>query len=211
MVSKRTALWGLPLLVYLVFAFWYTGGGPLTTKEIDDFTARMRATGTPEQRIAFLRKFMEEDSGRQLIMLNNVDKAESPPNVEGAEPGESASQLMGRYMEHMWPAMLSRASHPVYAGKVVFQSLDILGIENVESWDSAGLVRYRSRRDLMEIATDPIFESMHDFKVAALDKTFVYPVEGDINYSDLRFVLALVLFSLVSLLDLLLYRRGVSN
>ena len=154
---------------------------------------------------------MEEDSGRQLIMLNNVDMADSPPDVEGAEPGESASQLMGRYMEHMWPAMLSRASHPVYAGKAVFQSLDIVGIENVESWDQGAIVRYRSRRDLMEIATDPIFESQHDFKVAALDKTFVYPVEGAINYSDLRFVLALVLFSLVSLLDLLLYRRGVPN
>lgn len=208
-MSKRGVLWGVPLLIYLVFAFWYTGGGPLTTQEIDVFTGKMGEAGESEERISFVRKFMEEDSGRQLIMVNNIDNADSPPDVEGAEPGENASQLMGRYMEHMWPALLSRASHPVFAGEAVFQSLDIVGIENVESWDTAALMRYRSRRDLMEIAADPMFKTHHRFKVAALDKTFVYPVEGTINYTDLRLVLALVLFSLISLLDLLIYRRQV--
>ena len=208
-MSKRGVLWGIPLLIYLVFAFWYTGGGPLTTQEIDAFTGKMREAGESEERIAFVRKFMEEDSGRQFIMVNNIDNADSPPDVEGAEPGENASQLMGRYMEHMWPALLSRACHPVFAGEAVFQSLDIVGVENVESWDTAALMRYRSRRDVMEIAADPMFKTRHRFKVAALDKTFVYPVEGTINYTDLRLVLALVLFSLVSLLDLLIYRRQV--
>ncbi len=43
--------------------------------------------------------------------------------------------------------------------------------------------------------------------MAALEKTIATPVEAVLYYSDLRVMLALLLFSLVSFIDLLNYRR----
>ena len=151
--------------------------------------------------------FMEEDTGRQFLMINNIDMNENPDPVEGAEPGETAEQLMGRYREHMYPELLKRACHPAFVGVSVFRSMDIVGIENAETWDQAALMRYRSRRDLLDIATNPVFQGKHEFKVAALTKTIAYPVETTIYLSDPRFLLALVLTALVALVDIALFGR----
>jgi len=90
---------------------------------------------------------------------------------------------------------------------VVYPSMDLIGIQHAEDWDQGALFRYRSRRDLMEISTDPAFSERHDYKLAALTKTIAYPVETVLYFSDLRLMLALLLFSLVALADLLIYRR----
>ena len=87
--------------------------------------------------------------------------------------------------------------------------MDVVGIEGAERWDTAALMRYRSRRDLLEIALNPIFAGKHDFKTAALDKTIAYPVETQVYLSDPRFLLALILLAALGLLDLLIYRRRV--
>ncbi|MDZ7684728.1 MAG: hypothetical protein U5O39_06740 [Gammaproteobacteria bacterium] len=42
---------------------------------------------------------------------------------------------------------------------------------------------------------------------AARDKTIAFPVEGVLYYSDPRFLLALILFTILSLIDLIIWRR----
>jgi len=203
-------LWSVPALFYLLFCYWYTDfGGPLTAQEIAAFTEQMRANGAGPAQIADLQRFMESDTGRQFLMVNNIDMADNPPSVAGAEPGETAEQLMNRYMEHMYPELFKRACHPVFMGLAVFSAMDVVGIQGAERWDMAALMRYRSRRDLLEIALNPIFSGKHDFKTAALDKTIAYPVEPQIYLSDPRFLLALILLAVVGLLDLLIYRRRI--
>ena len=96
-------------------------------------------------------------------------------------------------MEHMYPELLKRASHPIFSGNAVFYSMDVLGIEGAERWTQAALMRYRSRRDIVEIASNPVFQGKHEFKIAALDKTIAYPVETQLYLSDPRLLLLLVL------------------
>lgn len=207
-MRKRKILWGLPLLGYMVFCFWYTNtGGALTTTEIDHFITQMRENGREESQLAHLKVFMEADTGRQFLMLNNLDLNETPPGVEGAHPGESADQLMKRYMEHMYPELFRRACHPIYLGQAVFSAMDVTGIKGATSWDSAALFRYRSRRDLLEIVSNPAFGERHKFKMAALTKTVAYPLENTIYLSDPRFLLALILLSIVALLDIAIFGR----
>ena len=110
---------------------------------------------------------------------------------------------MGVYMEHMFPALFARASHPVVAGDAIFAALDIVGIEGAESWDSAGLVRYRSKRDLLEIASNPVFDEKHDYKVAALEKTIAFPITTQVNLGDPRLILGLL-----TVIGVLLARRS---
>ena len=207
-MSGRKLLWLIPVLVYLPFTFWYTNlGGPLSQEEIAAFVTQMERSGREPAQIERIRRFMEEDTGRQFLMVNVLDMADTPRPVAGVPPGESSGQLMGRYMEHMYPELLKRASHPIFMGNAVFDSMDIVGIEGAESWTAAALMRYRSRRDLLEIASNPIFQGKHEFKMAALDKTIAYPVETRLYLSDPRFLLLLVLFVIVAAADILIFGR----
>jgi hypothetical protein len=69
-------------------------------------------------------------------------------------------------------------------------------------------MRYRSRRTMMEISTDPAFAGRHDFKLAALDKTIAFPVSPLLNPGDARLLLALALLVAVLGADLALFRRS---
>ncbi|MCZ6619726.1 MAG: hypothetical protein O7E57_16525 [Gammaproteobacteria bacterium] len=207
-MSGRKLLWLIPMLLYLLFTFWYTNlSGPLSQEEITAFVTQMERSGRPPGQIERLRRFMEEDTGRQFLMVNVIDMADTPRPVAGVPAGESSGQMMGRYMEHMYPELLKRASHPIFAGNAVFDSMDIVGIEGAESWTTAALMRYRSRRDMLEIALNPIFQGKHEFKIAALDKTIAYPVETQLYLSDPRFLLLLVLFAIVAAADILIFGR----
>ena len=212
-MSTRTKLWLVPVLLYAVFVFWYTDfSGPLSNTEVDQFVATMKTNGSDPEVIAFIETFAQQDSGRQFLMVNNIDMNENPPNVEGAEPGESASDLMGRYMEHMIPALLARACHPVVMGSAVYPTMDLVGIEGAENWDQAALFRYRSRRAFLEIVTNSAFNGKHHFKTAALDKTIAYPIETSLYLGDPRLLLGLILLALTALVDgWRLSRRQLNN
>ena len=201
-MTTRMKIWLLPALFFALFLFWYTPtGGPLSDAEVDNFIAKMEQNGSPPEAMALIRQFGEEDPGEHVSVSNNIDYNETPGNVVGAEPGENAQQLMDRYMGHMIPAMLSRGSHPVMMGQAAYRSMDVIGVEGVDVWDMGGLVRYRSRRDFLEIVTDPAFSGKHHFKAAALEKTIAFPVEPDFNLGDPRLLIGLLLLSLTALAD----------
>ena len=211
-MSTRLKIWLSSALIYLSFFAWYTDlRGPLRDAEVEEFVATMTATGREPEEIAMVEQFAREDSGRQFLMANNVDYNENPPHVEGAEPGEDADQLMARYMEHMFPALLARASHPAVVGPAVFRAMDLAGIEGAEQWDMNALFRYRSRRTFLEIVTNPAFSGRHDFKAAALDKNIAFPIEPALYLGDLRLVLGLFLLALTALIDSALLARTLKK
>ena len=211
-MGNRLKLWGISVLLFGAFCFWYTDlGGPLSQSEIDDFVAELTANGADTANIELIKEFARGDTGRQILMVNNLDMNENPPSVEGAAAGETADQLIGRYMEHMYPALLKRASHPILVGTVIAPAMDIIGVEGGEQWDRAVLMRYKSRRTLLEIVTNPKFAGKHDFKTAALTKTIAYPIETDIYFSDPRLILGLLLLTFTALLDGRLSRRRMQG
>ena len=188
-------IWASLIIIYLGFFFWYTDlGGKLDSEEIDLFLEKLQENNSDLDSDMYesIKSFMENDSGKQFLMVNIIDIDEDPEDVEGAEPGESAESLLGRYMEHMYSQLLKRACHPVFAGKAVWTAMDIIGIEGAENWDQAALMRYKRRRAVMEIATHPDMCGKHQFKIAALEKTIAYPVETQLYLSDLRFILGLI-------------------
>ncbi len=189
--------WLILLALYAAFFSWYTSfKGPLTDEEIVHYlalSAELNPNTTPEE-TANLRKFMEDDTGDDFVMINIIDMYERPLQIEGVHPDESSEEVIAKYMEYMFPAMLSRASHPVFMGpNVASRPLDIMNAEGMEVWDSAGGVRYRSRRDLLDIGTNPAFQGRHEFKVAALAKTIAFPLDPFNYLGDPRLVLGLLL------------------
>jgi hypothetical protein len=201
-MSSRLKIWLVPGLLYAAFVLWYTDfGGPLSDAEVDALIATMTANGSEQDVIRFIETFAREDSGRQFLMVNNIDYSDSPGEVAGAEAGETAEQLMARYMEHMIPALLSRASHPVLLGSAVYPAMDLMGIEGARHWDAGAVFRYRSRRAFLEIVTNPAFKGQHHFKTAALDKTIAYPIETRFYPGDPRLLFGLTLLAITALID----------
>ena len=196
--SPRLWLWAAPGLSWLLLCFWYTNtSGPITAEEREAILAAAAQEGWSDERLSGIERFMVEDDGGQFLMVNLLDLADDP----------EASANMDRYMEHMLPALLARACHPTFAGNVVHQAMDLAGIEGAETWGSVGIVRYRSRRDLLEIALNPVFSDKHDYKIEALAKTIAVPVAPSIYLSDLRLLLLLVLLAVIGIANALWARR----
>ena len=182
-VTRRILPWLVAVLLYGFFWAWYMPwGGGLTEEEIDAFMH-----GRDNQDEAFVtefRRFLENDDGHPFVMVNLIHM-----NLGGEE-------LTARYMEYMWPALLRRACHPVYAGEVIAPAVDLWGLDGAETWSSAALMRYRSLRDLLEIAGNPAFADSHVFKVEAMAKTIAVPARSILNPGDLRIIVGLLLLVL---------------
>ena len=209
-MTSRRKIWLGSVLLYALFVSWYTDfGGPLTETEIQAYIAKtenLDLGGDPSARGALI-EFLRNDTGGQFLMFNAVDLAKNPPPMEGAPPDADGQTLIDLYMEHMIPALLSRANHPVVVGKSVANSLDLLGIEGAEAWSDGAIFRYRSRRTFIDIIGDPEFYRRHDFKLAGLEKTIAYPVEPRIYVGDLRLLLGLFMLAITALLDARLARK----
>ena len=186
--------WLLLGVLYASFFGWYTSfGGPLTDEEIARFMSYVEAGGAAPEDLARIRRFMEEDTGDDFVMVNVIDMYDEPLQIEGVEPGESSAEVLDKYMAYMYPALFSRASHPVLFGSAANTAMDLMNAEGMESWTNGAGMRYRSRRDMFEISLNPEFQGSHEFKVAAMRKTIAFPIDPWFHLGDPRFLLALLL------------------
>lgn len=198
-MRRNLLLWSILAALYLGFRLWYDGGGgPLTPAEVQHYMGILEGRATDPARLENMRRFLSEDTGRDFVMANFIDLRDAP----------DAQAELDRYMAHMYPAMFARAGHPVLAGPVVAGAVDLWGIEGAERWTMVGLVRYRSRRDLIEIATDPAFSDAYRFKGTAIVKTIAIPTEPYLQLGSPRWLVAGGLVTLGALLQLALGRRS---
>ena len=198
-MRRTLLLWSLLGALYLGFVLWYDGGGgPLTAAEVQRYVAVLEQRGVEPARVEKLREFLANDTGSEFVMANFIHFQERA----------GAQTDLDRYMAHMYPELFRRACHPLLAGPVVARALDYWGLENGERWSLVGLVRYRSRRDMIEIATNPAFADAHRFKTAAMEQTIAIPVEPFLMLGSPRWLAAGVLVVLGALLQLLLGRRS---
>jgi|TARA_B110000008_G_C16969358_1_gene563300 hypothetical protein len=198
-MTTTTWTWLIIAVIYLAFFSWYTSfEGPLTEAEIEHYL-ELSKTQDPDSSaddLARIRAFMEEDTGDDFVMINVIHLYNTPLQIDGVAPGDTTDDVLAKYMEYMLPAMLSRASHPVFQGPAVSPAMDIMNAKGMEIWSAGAGVRYRSRRDLLEIGTNPAFAGRHEFKVAAMVKTIAFPVDPFNYLGDPRLVLALLLGSI---------------
>jgi hypothetical protein len=181
--------WILLTAIYAAMFFWYTNfDAPLTRDEADAYVAQIRERGADPERLAALTRFLYDDDGDDFVMVNLIDMRKH----DSTEGGETPSQLLDRYMEYMWPSLILRACHPVFFSQGRYEALDIWGIDGAHNWSQFALMRYRSRRDMLEITINQQFKGSHDFKSAARKKTVAFPVSGGFSYADPRWLLASV-------------------
>jgi len=195
--STAARAWLGLALVYVLFFSWYTSfGGPLSEKEIAHYREILSETELPPETIAVWTRFMETDTGDDFVMLNAIELRDQPTLVPGVEPGETSSEVLMKYSAPFLGRAFRSAAHPVLMGFAAGPAMDRWGIEGAETWSQGGLVRYRSRRDLMDqlaVISQMEDSNIHAFKIAAMQKTIAYPLDPWFQLGDPRFVLALLL------------------
>lgn len=195
-MTRTRWTWLILIGIFGLFFGWYTSfGGPLSEEEIALYLARLesREPKPSPEALARVRRFMEEDTGDDFVMLNVIDMYDTPLPIEGVEPGESSDAVLARYMAYMTPALFARACHPVLFGRAANTAMDLMNADGMERWTTGAGMRYRSRRDMFDIATNPAFAGAHEFKVAAMAKTIAFPIDPWFQLGDPRLVLALAL------------------
>ena len=81
-------------------------------------------------------------------------------------------------------------------GQAANTAMDLMNADGMDEWTRGAGMRYRSRRDMLEIASNPAFAGSHEFKIAAMRKTIAFPIDPWLQLGDPRLVSAL-LFGLV--------------
>ena len=133
---------------------------------------------TPE-RLAEIRKFLKRDDGKQFFMVNLVELKQKPDPVEGVPADVSSPEMLRRYTNGWFMrALMSRAGWFVFMASPKAGPFEMWGVEPAARWSAFGIVRYRSRRDLMEMISRPEFHEGHVFKLAAIESTIAYPTQG---------------------------------
>ena len=212
MLTRRRGLWAGGFIVYALFWIWYTPwGGPLSQAEIDrHFDAiiqQARDTGNEalleanRDRIEGMRRFLESDDGGSFVMINLMDEVEGAVDLVDGSVAPDADAALGNYRTYMLPRLLSRGCHPVLVGTGAASAFTLGDMSGASEWDTAALVRYRSRRDFLAITGTMSFRESFQFKASAIDRTIAQPITVRIALFDLRFIAALVMALVVLVLD----------
>jgi hypothetical protein len=170
-------IWVAALAAYGAFSGWYWNWRePLTKPEIDAGVAALEQTSNydPEQ-VATLRAFLEADDGREFLMLNLLRLQPGPVTPPGGGPPQTAQEVLQRYSGPFMAALFRRAGHPAFMARAVGGYVERWGVEKDPGWTVGAAIRYRSRRDMLAMATMPEFEAIHAFKIAGLSNTLAFP------------------------------------
>jgi hypothetical protein len=203
-------IWLAAIAVYGLFAFWYDAWKPpLDADEIDAYLARLATRGADEfdpERLATLRAFLESDDGGEFFMVNLMRLEPEPVAFAGDAP-RPARDVLGEYTGRFLPGVFARGGHPAFFGRAAGRYLEVWDVEPDPGWTAAGIVRYRSRRDLMELIVDPRFDGMHAYKLAAIDATLAFPTAPAFTVVGPRGVVPLALALAAALAHLALLSR----
>jgi hypothetical protein len=204
-------IWSSALLVYLAFAGWYGGvRGPLRPDEVDAYMARLAQQGEPRDAglLAAVRAFLEADDGREFFMVNLVRMHPGEVAVPGSDAREPSPRVLERYTRPFMGALLRRAGHPAFVAPAAATYLERWDVPPDPGWSFAGVIRYRSRRDMIELVVDPAFEPWHAHKLAAIANTLAFPVTPARIWIGPRVIVGLLLALAAALVHLTLALRA---
>ncbi|MEM1378564.1 MAG: hypothetical protein AAGG69_14370 [Pseudomonadota bacterium] len=176
---RRAVYFFTPIVLLLVgFYVWHTPmRGPLTEAEIDAFIASQAEKGgtvwTSEE--AF-EAFLRNDDGRPFVMINLMEFREraqySDENASNTDmTGEEAGVIYG---QSVLPQLLIRGSYPISRAARHNTIINSVG-QQAGEFDSFAMVRYRSRRDLIDMIGSEGFQAAEIHKWASLENTLVAP------------------------------------
>lgn len=173
----KTIIWAVAIIIYAVFLGWHENWrGALTPAEQEFYLQRLEnQDGLDKKSRAAMIEFMANDDGGEFFMVNLIQY----PRGKVAHPKSGAAiaapDLLQEYFQPFMGIILANAGYPAVAGPIIGGNVEVWGV-GAKQWSGAGLIRYRSRRDLLNAATDPRFAGLHIYKRTALAATLAVPM-----------------------------------
>jgi len=178
-------IWIMVAIVYGLFSLWYFNwSGPIAASEIESYMAAFHsAEGNQHTEAQTFRAFLEQDDGNEFAMLNLVQLQDG--EVVHPLTGEptSSSEVLSEYFGPFSLALLKRGGHPVFQAQTVGGNVDSWNAPNNVDFGVTAMMRYKSRRDLVELVIDPAFADGHIYKLAAIERTISYPTQVMVSTS----------------------------
>ena len=194
--------WVAVAVVYGLFLLWHEPWlkAPLTATELDTALKGMDANQqvSKEEKLA-IRAFFSNDDGKPFYNLNLMLFAERAVYADGlTRPGiVTGADANDAYARVVLPHLLRRGSYPMFTASKIAGLLN----ENAPGADffqEVAIVRYRSRRDMLDMILDPDFKAGSPHKFAGLAKNVALPTRGGL-------VLDLGLFVPLGLISIALF------
>jgi hypothetical protein len=193
------------IFLYAAFLLWYGGKGkPLSTAEVDALLVEMQKRagkhGQAEDESPILKEFRElakGDDGREYYMVNLLKFRKKALYPAGSPYGDNPLEANNRYNRAIIPLLLKHGGHPVFDSLVQGR---FIHPDSAEDWDHVAMVRYRSRRDMLQMAVEIAGKGIDVHKWASLEKTQVFPVKPLVSLAYIRAIVAILFFGTAMLL-----------
>ena len=190
-------IWIIAVLAYVAFWFWYVGFQKKVTPQ--EVAATMSIfehddTWTTTQK-EHLRNFLLADDGKDFVMVNLLHLK---------SPKKESLEKLNTYQRIFLGSLLRKAGHPVMIARAASGNVENVACDHADDWSAAGMIRYRSRRDLMDILPATIGSEHHRLKLESLEKTFAFPASPWFVFGGPRIVVALGIALLASLMHITL-------
>ncbi len=160
-------IWVTAALCYMLFWLWYDRPRrKLTPQEADDFLAWASSQGVEPERARGLRDFFAKDDGRDFVMINLITLK---------KPVRESSAKLAAYQKVFLGQLLRKAGHPVMTALRSGANVEHINCDQNSDWAAMGAIRYRSRRDLLEILPATLGSDHHQLKLDAMASTIAFP------------------------------------
>ena len=182
------------IVIFLSFSCWYDGWciSRLTEEEGKDLYKAMSGQRVEDQTTSSVNPnsidvFTRTDDGKQFYMLNIIK--DKPKDLNGKNIGAFES-IDKNYAKVTFPLLFKHGCHPVLVSKPL-NTFSQPAIE--EEWNAIFIIRYRSRRDLYNVVTNPKFQKAWEFKLSTIESTTVIPSIPVLPGLNLKWILGLIL------------------
>lgn len=192
------------LLAFLAITYWYTwSASPLSTSEIDTYLETISAQDQVpghEHDLVSLKRFLKSDDGLPFYTVNLYKFYEQAHYSSQAPYDGTGRDAFDRFSSVMVRLLAARASHPIFGSDWVF--------DDGTDWDRLVIVRYRSRRDIVDIFASDDFEAAAMHKWAGLranDRLLVQGLHIPAAYLPAALIALFVTFATTLVIQL--YRK----
>jgi hypothetical protein len=111
-----------------------------------------------------VRSWAEADDGRPVYMFNLIHFLPQFRTFPGAPEFKGTPQEANAYYEKgirwLW---LRHAAYPIFSG--VPQARNLINMQPERTWGEAAIVRYRNRRTLLKLLSEPSYAAMEPYKL----------------------------------------------
>ena len=189
-------IWITAGLAYGLFWLWYARPRrKISQQEADQFLAWATSQGVDPERAAGLRDFFANDDGRDFVMVNLI-KLNKPVRESDAKLAAYQKVFLGQ--------LLRKGGHPVLIARRSGANVEHVNCEQNSDWPAMGAIRYRRRRDLLEILPGTFGSEHHQMKLDAVASTIAFPASNWFLMGGPRIVVALGTLLTACVLELLL-------